>query len=86
MVPIPYQDMINQETGRTEVRMVDINSYHYSTAHKFINRLKPEHIYDNLLLGKLAELTHLTIKQFKERYGYLMKETAGNLSKLPLSN
>jgi 6-phosphofructokinase len=84
-VPIPYQDMINQETGRIEVRMVDVNSYHYETAYKFMNRIKPEHIHDDLLLGKLAELTHLTIEQFNERYGYLMKDATSNLSKLPLS-
>jgi 6-phosphofructokinase 1 len=73
MVPIPYQDMINQETGRTEVRMVDTNSYRYSTAYKFMTRLKPEHIDDNLLFEKVSALTHLTAKEFKERYGYLMK-------------
>jgi len=73
MVPIPYQDMINQETGRTEVRMVDTNSYRYSTAYKFMTRLKPEHIDDTLLFEKLFALTHLTAKEFKERYGYLMK-------------
>jgi 6-phosphofructokinase len=73
MVPIPYQDMINQETGRTEVRMVDTNSYRYSTAYKFMIRLKPEHIDDNLVLEKLSALTHLTVKQLKERYGYLME-------------
>jgi 6-phosphofructokinase 1 len=73
IAPIPYQDMLNQVTGRTEVRMVDRNSYRYSTAYKFMTRLKPEHADDNLLFEKLAGLTHLTVKEFKERYGYLMK-------------
>jgi len=73
MVPIPFQDMINQETGRTEVRMVDTNSYRYCTAYKFMTRLKPEHIDDNLVFKKLSALTHLPAKEFKERYGYLMK-------------
>jgi 6-phosphofructokinase 1 len=73
MVPIPYQDMLNQETGRTEVRMVDTKSYRYSTAYKFMTRLKPEHADDRLLLEKLTDLTHLTEKGFKERYQYLME-------------
>ena len=73
MVPIPYQDMINQQTGRTEVRMVDTNSYGYNTAYKFMTRLKPEHADDEILFEKLAALTQQTEKEFKQRYGYLMK-------------
>jgi hypothetical protein len=73
MVPIPYQDMLNQATGRTDVRMVDRNSYRYSTAYKFMTRLKPEHTDDDQLFEKLAAVTRLTAAQFKERYKYLMK-------------
>jgi 6-phosphofructokinase 1 len=73
MVPIPYQDMLNQATGRTDVRMVDRNSYRYSTAYKFMTRLKPEHADDDQLFEKLAAVTHQTVAQFKERYKYLMK-------------
>jgi 6-phosphofructokinase 1 len=73
VVPIRYQDMINQETGRTAVRMVDRNSHRYSTAYKFMTRLKSEHADNDLLFEKLTTLTHLTSKEFKERYGYLMK-------------
>jgi 6-phosphofructokinase 1 len=73
MVPIQYQEIISQATGRTEVRRVDTNSYRYSTACKFMTRLKPEHNENNPLFEKLAELTHLTVEQFKERYDYLMK-------------
>ena len=53
--------------------MVDRNSYRYSTAYKFMTRLKPEHADDNLLFEKLSELTHLPVREFNERYGYLMK-------------
>jgi len=73
MVPIPYQDMLNQATGRTDVRMVDRNSYRYRTAYKFMTRLKPEHDGNHVLLEKLAALTHMPANQFRERYGYLMK-------------
>ena len=64
MVPIVYQHMINQETGRTEVRMVDRNSYRYSIAYKFVTRLKLEHADDNLLFEKLSELTQLPVREF----------------------
>ena len=73
MVPIPFEDMINHETGRTTVRMVNRDSYKYQTAYKFMTRLKPEHMNNDALLEKLADLTHMTVKEFISRYGYLMK-------------
>lgn len=73
VVPIPYLEMINPATGRTEVRMVDLNAYPYRTALKFMTRLKPEHAGDTELLEKLAQITHTTVNELLERYGYLMK-------------
>lgn len=73
VVPIPYQKMINPETGRTTVRMVNRNSYKYQTAFKFMTRLKTEHAENKGLFEKLSNLTHLSVDQFKQRYGYLMK-------------
>jgi 6-phosphofructokinase 1 len=72
IVPIPYHEMINPETGRTEVRMVNIDSFRYRSAYDFMTRLKPEHAQDDLLFEKLAALTNLTCIEFRKRYGYLV--------------
>jgi 6-phosphofructokinase 1 len=72
IVPIPYDEMINPETGRTEVRMVNTNSFRYRSAYKFMTRLKPEHAQDESLLERLAALTNITGDEFRGRYGYLM--------------
>jgi 6-phosphofructokinase 1 len=72
VVPIPYDKMINRETGRTEVRMVDLNSFRYQSAYRSMTRLKPEHARDKRLFERLARLTKLTTPEFKERYGYLI--------------
>jgi hypothetical protein len=64
--------MIDPETGRTEVRMVDMNSYRYQSAYKFMTRLKPEFAGDEELVARLAELTNLSVEAFKSRFGYLM--------------
>jgi 6-phosphofructokinase 1 len=72
IVPIPYDEMINPETGRTEVRMVNTDSFRYRSAYKSMTRLKPEHAQDNRLFERLAVQTNLTVKEFKERYGYLI--------------
>jgi len=71
-VPIPYDQMIDPETGRTEVRMVDMNSYRYQSAYKFMTRLKPEFAGDEELVARLAELTNLSVEAFKSRFGYLI--------------
>jgi 6-phosphofructokinase 1 len=73
VVPIRFEDMINPLTGRTEVRMVNRNSYHYATAYKFMTRIKPEHASDTQLFEKLAALTDQTPAEFLARYGYLLK-------------
>ncbi len=73
IVPLPYQEMINPETGRTVVRMVNTNSLKYKSAYQFMTRLKPEHANDDLLIGKLAALTNQTAADFKQRYGYIFE-------------
>jgi 6-phosphofructokinase 1 len=73
MVPIRYEDMLNAETGRTEVRLVNTGSFRYKTAYKFMTRLKPEHKGDEALLRRLAEVANLAPEAFLERYGYLFE-------------
>lgn len=70
-VPIPYEEMLDPQTGRTEVRLVDVTSYRYQSACKFMTRLKPENAGDEILFERLAALTSLGLEAFKKRYGYL---------------
>ena len=71
-VPIPYAEIMDPETGHTEVRMVDIDSFDYRTAYKFMTRLKPQHAQDEVYLARLAAQTNLSLAEFKKRFGYLM--------------
>ena len=71
IVPIPYDEMIDPVTGRTEVRLVDTSSYRYQSNYKSMTRLKPEHAGDEALFERLAALTNLSPGEFKERFGYL---------------
>lgn len=73
VVPIPFDDMIDSETGRTEVRMVNINSFHYRSGYKFMTRITPEHAADGTLFERLAALTNATADVLKARYAYLMQ-------------
>lgn len=72
IVPIPYDEMIDPETGRTEVRMVDTASYSFCSAYKSMVRLKAGLLEDDpTLLARLAALTQMDEAAFTARYGYL---------------
>jgi 6-phosphofructokinase len=72
VVPIPSETMMDPATGRTEVRMVNMDSFTYRSAYKFMIRLKPQHAQDELFWAKLAMQTNLSTEAFKARYGYLV--------------
>jgi 6-phosphofructokinase 1 len=72
VVPIPSETMMDPATGRTEVRMVNIDSFTYRSAYRFMLRLKPQHAHDDMFWVRLAMQTNLSTEEFKARYGYLV--------------
>ncbi len=72
MIPIPFNKMMDPATGRTEIRKVNIDSFVYRSARKFMIRLSPQDAEDETLLGKMAAQTKLSLDQFKAKFGYLV--------------
>ncbi len=72
VVPIPLDEMMDPETGRTEIRKVNLDSFIYRSAYGLMLRLKPEDAEDEQLLTRMAEHSHLSVEAFKERFGYLL--------------
>ena len=77
IVPIPYHEMINPETGRTTVRMVNIESLRYKSAYQFMTRLKPVHFDNDELIGNLAGLTQMTSEEFRHHYHKIFDKKLG---------
>jgi 6-phosphofructokinase 1 len=71
-VPIPFEQLIDKETGRARVRAVDVTSARYTIARRYMLRLSPSDFEDRHDLAKLAGIAHLSIEQFEERFGYLV--------------
>ena len=71
-VPIPFDTMIDPETGRTRVRSVDITSTRYSIARRYMIRLKQEDFQDPHDLARLAATAHLGVDEFRDRFEYLI--------------
>jgi 6-phosphofructokinase 1 len=72
VVPITFESMIDPVTGRTQVRHVNLDSFTYRSAYKFMIRLKPQDAHDEDLLARMAARTKLLPEAFKARFGYLM--------------
>ena len=72
LTPLPFDEMMDPNTGRTEVRKVNIESFIYESAYKFMVRMKPQDAKDAVLLARMANETNLSADEFKARYGYLI--------------
>ena len=73
--PIPFDRMVDPATGRTRVRMVDIDSESYHVARRFMIRLCAEDLEDPTMLERYAMTVGLTPRAFHERFAYLLTET-----------
>ncbi|HTM27216.1 MAG TPA: diphosphate--fructose-6-phosphate 1-phosphotransferase [Vicinamibacterales bacterium] len=71
-VPIPFEKMIDADTGRTRVRSVDVQSTRYAIARRYMLRLAREDFEDRHDLARLASIAHLSIEDFQSRFGYLV--------------
>ncbi len=71
--PIPFDEIMDPQTGRTKVRTVDVNSYRYQVARSFMIRLEKKDIEDGNMLKKLAQAANLTEEEFLARFGKVVR-------------
>ncbi len=71
-VPIPFSEMIDGETGRTRVRLVDITSTRYAIARRYMIRLRRDDLEDPHEVAKLAATAHLKEEEFRRQFAYLV--------------
>ena len=71
MVPIPFADIREPGTGRTRVRMVNVESEGYRVAREYMIRLEPEDFADPFWVEKMARAGNMTTDEFRDRFGYL---------------
>jgi 6-phosphofructokinase 1 len=72
-VPIPFKDMLDSETGRARVRMVDINSTRYAIARRYMIRLRRDDFEDPHELAKFAATCGISLGEFREQFEYLIE-------------
>jgi ATP-dependent phosphofructokinase / diphosphate-dependent phosphofructokinase len=73
-VPVPFERIMNPETGRMRVRMVDIASDRYRIARDYMIRLRRSDFDDPRETAKLAAVTKTTPERLREELGYLVDQ------------
>jgi len=71
-VPIPFPDVIDPDSGRTRMRMVDIHSTRYGIARRYMIRLRRDDFEDPHELAKLAATAGLSLQDFRKEFEYLI--------------
>ncbi len=69
--PIPYTELMDPQSGRTEVRMVNVNSFTYRSARKFMIRLEENDFQDPERLSSIGRHIGISTQEFVQRFGYL---------------
>jgi 6-phosphofructokinase 1 len=72
LVPIPFAQMMDPQTGKVRVRYVDVRSESYQTLAAYMIRLKPEDFDSPEQVRALAAAGNLDPAEFRRRFGPLV--------------
>ena len=67
-VPIPFDTMLNPETGRTRVRRVDPSKRSFAIARDYMVRLRKSDFADPKTVESLARVTNLSPDEFRKQF------------------
>ena len=73
-VPIPFSALIDSETGRARLRLVDTHSTRYAIARRYMIRLRRDDFEDPHELAKFAATAGLSLEEFRRQFEYLVED------------
>jgi 6-phosphofructokinase 1 len=68
IVPVPFEKLMDAKTGRTRVRLVDVESESYRVARKYMIRLSAQELADPTRAAALAEAGRTTVEDLRARF------------------
>ena len=71
-VPMPFSTLIDPETGRAKVRLVDVTSTRYAVARRYMIRLRRDDFEDPHALAKIATTVRLTEEEFRREFEHVV--------------
>jgi len=78
-IPIPFADLIDRESGRARVRLVDIHSTRYAIARRYMIRLRRDDFEDPHELAKFAATAGVSLQEFRKEFEYLIEAEPSRL-------
>ena len=72
-VPIPFPSLIDSDTGRARIRLVDTRSTRYAIARRYMIRLRRDDFEDPHELAKLAATVGIPLDEFRRQFEYLVE-------------
>jgi ATP-dependent phosphofructokinase / diphosphate-dependent phosphofructokinase len=73
-VPIPFAELLDPETGKARIRMVDVHSTRYGIARRYMIRLRRDDFEDPHELAKFAATVGLNTQKFRDEFEYLVRD------------
>ncbi|MBN2573676.1 MAG: 6-phosphofructokinase [Deltaproteobacteria bacterium] len=83
-VSIPFAQLLDPQTGRTRVRMVDIKSTRYAIARRYMIRLRRDDFEEPALLALFGSVCNpkRSADEFRREFGYVVENEAPPLDLL----
>lgn len=72
-VPVPFRELLDPQTGRARIRLVDIHSTRYAIARRYMIRLRRDDFEDPHELAKFAATAGVSLDQFRRQFEYLIE-------------
>jgi 6-phosphofructokinase 1 len=72
-VPVPFDAIVEPDSGRMRVRLVDVSSTRYAIARRYMIRLRRDDFADPHSLAKLSAAAGLTERAFRHEFEYLLE-------------
>ena len=67
--PVPFGDLLDPETGRTRMRLVDLDSQTYRVARDYMIRLEVHDLEDQRSLELTAAAGGMSVDELRSVYG-----------------
>jgi 6-phosphofructokinase 1 len=71
-VPVPFEQLLDPETGRARIRLVDVRSTRYAIARRYMIRLRRDDFEDPHELAKFAATAGMSLQQFRDEFQSLI--------------
>ena len=66
--PLPFKDILDPQTGKAKIRLVDIHSEYYRIARQYMSRLEPEDVESPEALAKYAQVLKISPEVVAQKF------------------